>query len=129
MSNKRTVLSVVIGIIIILIVCLFIFAPQITSVFTKKGYEVQKVKDATSYETIKKVEDTSRAMIASYQTDKLTYEQYKDSADEQEKTWAVEAKLRANRTATNYNSYILKNSFIWEDNIPSDINYTLEVVE
>ena len=37
----------------------------------------QKIDDATNYETIKKVEDTCRAMIASYESDKLTYEQYK----------------------------------------------------
>lgn len=36
---------------------------------------VQKVDDATSYETRKQVEDSCRAMVASYEADKLTWEQ------------------------------------------------------
>lgn len=37
--------------------------------------------------------------------------------------------MRANRTANSYNEYILKNSYVWEDNIPSDIDYSLPIVE
>ena len=35
---------------------------------------VQEVDDKTNYETLKRVEDTCRAMIASYESDVLTYE-------------------------------------------------------
>ena len=72
-------------------------------------HEVQKVDDATNYETRKKVEDTCRAMIASYNTDKLTYEQYKDSDNEEKQSWAEQAKMRANKTASTYNNYVIKN--------------------
>ena len=92
-------------------------------------YNVQKADDVTNYETIKKVEDTCRAMIASYESDKLVYEQYKDSNDEEKQGWAEQAKMRANKTATTYNNYILKNSFVWKDNIPSDIYMKLEIVD
>lgn len=92
-------------------------------------YEVQKVDDATNYETRKKVEDTCRAMIASYNTDKLTYEQYKDSDNEEKQSWAEQAKMRANKTASTYNNYVIKNSYVWKDNIPSDIQSTLAYVE
>ena len=39
------------------------------------------------------------------------------------------AKTRANNTASTYNNYILKNSYVWKDNIPSDIKTKLDYVE
>lgn len=90
---------------------------------------VQKADDATNYETIKKVENTCRAMIASYESDKLTYEQYKDSDNEEKQSWAEQAKMRANKTAVEYNNYILKNTYIWKDNVPADIYIKLEIIE
>lgn len=92
-------------------------------------FGVQKVDDVTNYETIKKVEDTCRAMISSYESDKLTYEQYKDSDNEEKQSWAEQAKMRANKTATSYNNYILKNSFVWKDNVPNDIYIELNIIE
>lgn len=92
-------------------------------------YDVQKVDDATNYETLKKVEDSCRAMIVSYESDKLTYEQYKDSDNEEKQSWAEQAKMRANKTAATYNNYILKNSYVWKDNVPADIYMTLEIIK
>jgi hypothetical protein len=92
-------------------------------------HDVEKVDDATNYETRKQVEDSCRAMVASYEADKLTYEQYKDSESKEEQSWASQAKMRANRTAANYNNYVLKNSYVWEDNIPADIATELSIVE
>lgn len=84
-------------------------------------FAVQKADDKTNYETRKEVEDACRAMIASYTSDKLTYEQYKDSDSEEKQSWAEQARMRANKTAASYNEYVLKNSFVWEGNIPADI--------
>ena len=95
----------------------------------KVDYINRKVDDATNYETIKKVEDTCRAMIASYESDKLTYEQYKDSTNEEKQSWAEQAKMRANTTASSYNNYILNNSFVWNGNIPVDIKIELPYLE
>lgn len=92
-------------------------------------HDVQKADDATNYETLKKVEDTCRAMIASYEADKLTYEQYKDSEDEEKQEWAEQAKMRANKTASSYNNYILENSYVWSGNVPSDIKGRLPYIE
>ena len=92
-------------------------------------HEVQRADDNTKYETRKKVEDPCRAMIASYKTDKLTYEQYKDSNNEEKQSWAEHAKMRANKTANTYNEYIMKNSYIWEGNVPSDIDFLLAILE
>ena len=92
-------------------------------------YAVQKVDDATNYNTKKQVEDTCRAMMASYNTDKLTYEQYKDSDNEEKQSWAEQAKMRANKTASSYNEYILKNSFVWSGNVPQDILSELQYID
>lgn len=92
-------------------------------------HSVQKVDDLTRYETRKEVEDTCRAMISSYESDRLTYEQYKDSDSEEKQSWAEQAKMRANKTASTYNNYILKNSYVWSGNIPADIKGKLEYLE
>ncbi len=90
---------------------------------------MKKVDDRTLYETRKKVEDTARSSIASYKTDKATYEMYKDSKDKEKIGWAEQAKMRANKTANVYNEYMIKNSYVFEGNIPSDINYQLEIIK
>lgn len=91
-------------------------------------FAVQKADDATNYVTRKEVEDTCRAMMASYTSDKLTYEQYKDSDNEEKQSWAEQARMRANKTAASYNEYILKNSFVWEGNVPADIAASLPYI-
>lgn len=92
-------------------------------------HAVQKADDDTNYKTLKKVEDTCRSMIASYNSDRLTYEQYKDSDNEEKQSWAEQAKMRANKTAATYNEYILKNSYVWENNVPKDIYMNLQYLE
>lgn len=89
----------------------------------------RKIDDATNYETKKKVEDTCRAMISSYESDKLTFEQYKDSDNEEKQSWAEQAKMRANKTATTYNNYILENEFVWSGNVPADITNELPYIK
>lgn len=90
---------------------------------------VQKADNATNYETLKQVEDTCRSMIASYEADRLTYEQYKNSEDDEQQSWAEQAKMRANRTASTYNNYILENSYVWSGNVPNDIDSELDYLE
>lgn len=65
----------------------------------------------------------------SYTSDKLTYEQYKDSDNAEKQSWAEQAKMRANKTASTYNNYILKNSYIWKGAVPSDIYMTLDYIQ
>ena len=91
-------------------------------------FAVQKADDDTNYVTRKEVEGTCRAMMASYTSDKLTYEQYKDSDNEEKQSWAEQARMRANKTAASYNEYILKNSFVWEGNVPADIAASLPYI-
>lgn len=109
--------------------CIFFFAtPTGKRIINKYDYSMENV-DETTYENQKDVEDTCRAMISSYNSDKLIYEQYKDSSDAEERGWANSAKIRANQTASTYNNYILKNSYVWQDNVPADIYMTLAYID
>ena len=122
---------ITIGIIISLIIITVIgtFAGWFNTWFTNKVEWVnRKIEDRTSYDTMKKVEDTCRSMIASYKTDKATYDMYKISDNEEKQSWAEQAKMRANETANTYNEYILKNSYVWEGNIPEDIDRSLQII-
>lgn len=92
-------------------------------------HSVQVADDNTNYETKKKVEDTCRSMISTYNSDKLIYEQYKDSDNAEKVSWAEQAKMRANKTASNYNNYVLKNKYVWKNNVPDDIFMTLPYIE
>jgi len=115
--------KIIIGIIALLVAILLMSS---FGLFNEKvNYIYQKASDNVNYSRLKKVEDTARAMIATYKSDKLTYETYKSTDVE----LATQAKIRANRTAVAYNEYILKNSFQWKGNIPSDIYNQLEIIE
>lgn len=114
---------------LIIIAVIGVFAGWFDTWFLNKVEWVnRKIQDRTSYDTKKKVEDTCRSMIASYKTDKATYEQYKSSEDIEKQSWAEQAKMRANKTANSYNEYILKNSYIFEGNIPEDIEKELMII-
>lgn len=107
---------------LVCVICIIIFfLLGLTGAWNTFTFKLRKVDDATNYNAIKKVEDTCRAMIASYTSDKLTWEQYKDDDSPERQSWSDQARMRANKTAANYNEYVMKNSFIWEGNIPSDI--------
>lgn len=111
---------------------------------------VQKADDATNYETLKKVEDTCRAMIATYDRDKAEYERCCNDyifnmskatvnndetlkrhylkAAEEARELAESYRQQANNTASTYNDYILKNSYVWKNDVPADIYMKLEYI-
>ena len=128
MSKVGTIIVTIISVTLIGAIIFFGFTPGGRSVWNNYTHSLEKA-DENQYETKKQVEDTARSMIASYKSDVATYEQYKESDNEEKQSWAEQAKMRANRTANSYNEYILKNSYVWEDNIPSDIDYSLPIVE
>ena len=125
-------LAVIVTINLIVVVGSSVFfgvIPTGKAIWNNWFHAVQKVDDDTNYKTKKKVEDICRAMIASYNADKLTYEQYRDGDSEEKQGWAEQAKMRANKTASTYNNYILKNEYIWNGNVPSDIYMALPYME
>lgn len=91
------------------------------------GYH--KDVENTDYRKQKEVENTCRAYIVSYKADKAAYYAYRDSTDALEHSWALGYKNRANSTAMTYNEYFLKNSYVWKDNIPDDIEHSLPIIE
>lgn len=112
----------------VLLALAFAAGPVIRALRNRYDYAVQKADDATNYRTLKEVEDTCRAMMASYEADKLTFEQYDGSDSAEKQSWADQARMRANRTAASYNEYIRKNSFVWADAVPADIDEKLEYI-
>ena len=129
-SEERTIKIIIASVLIVLgLILFFTITPTGRSIWNKNMYEVQKVDDATNYRTRKQVEDTCRSMISSSTSDKMTWEQYKDSDNNEKQSWAEQAKMRANKTAASYNEYILKNSFVWDGNIPKDISEKLNYIE
>ena len=128
MSKTEKVLTAIL-ITLVLMAAFFCVTPVGVALRNSYGFAVQKVDDATRYETRKKVEDTCRAMIANYEADRISYEQYKQSDDAEKQGWAEQAKMRANRTAASYNEYYLKNSFVWSGAVPSDIGGSLPYLE
>lgn len=128
MSKTEKVLTAIL-ITLVLMAAFFCITPVGVALRNSYGFAVQKVDDATRYETRKKVEDTCRAMIANYEADRISYEQYKQSDDAEKQGWAEQAKMRANRTAASYNEYYLKNSFVWSGAVPSDIRGSLPYLE
>lgn len=118
-----------IALIVLGVIVFMTLTPIGRSIWNTNMYAVQKTDDATNYKTLKKVEDNCRAMIASYTEDKLIYEQYKDSDSKEQRSWSDQAKMRANSTATSYNEFVLKNSYVWKDNVPEDIKKELEYIK
>ena len=96
-------------------------------------HAVQKVDDATNYETRKQVEDTCRAMISTYEKDRIEYEAnmtlYRETGDKYYLEIANGYRQQANSAASTYNNYILKNSYVFGGNVPSDIRMELEILK
>lgn len=129
MEKNTAIILVGILAIIVLLSVGYVVAPGVRKAINENQAAVQIMDDQTNYKTLKKVEDTCRSMIASYESDVLTWEQYKDSEVAEERSWAAQAKMRANKTASSYNNYILQNNFVWKNNVPADIRETLELIE
>ena len=121
-------LSAILGLLILSAILFFTLTPEGRTTWNNWFHDVQKADDNTRYANRKHVEDTCRAMMASYESDRLTWLQYKDSETTEHRGWADQAKMRANKTAASYNEYVLKNSYVWEDNVPADIRGRLDYI-
>lgn len=128
-DEAKTSLWIGIILVVIGIILFLILTPAGRSLWNTTVYEIIKVDDETNYGKLKEVEDTCRSMISSYTSDKLIWEQYKDSTNGEKQSWGEQAKMRANKTAATYNEYILKNSYMWNGNIPEDIKKDLPYIE
>lgn len=128
MNKGIKTLLIVIGTLLVVLIIYFM-TPFGRETWNNYKYKLAKVDERTDYDTLKQVEDTCRAMISTYKSDKVTYETYKDSEDKDMRNVALQAKIRANSTAISYNEYILKNSYVWKNNVPADIYMELPIIE
>ncbi len=129
---KNAVKYILLSIAVVAFLCavvFFWFTPAGRAMRNNYTHSLHKVDDATLYKTRKQVEETCRSMQASYKADRLVYEQYKGSDNKEKQSWAEQAKMRANKTAASYNEYLLKNTYVWEENIPPDISSELPYLE
>lgn len=120
-----------IGLILLILVLIIVgFLTKPWNVFVHNKYEglIKEVDSATNWETLHEVEDSCRAMMSNYQADVLTYQQYCNSEIAEQRSWAEQARMRANRTAAQYNEYILKNNYVWKYGIPDDIEHELPYI-
>lgn len=124
----KEVIAAILALLFLGAIIFFGCTPGGVAMWNNYWHGVQVADDNTSYETLKRVEDTCRSMIASYESDKLTYEQYKDSDNPEKQEWAEQAKMRANKTASSYNNYILENRYVWKSNVPADIYMNLPYI-
>ena len=132
MSKLQITLTSV-AVALLLVVSIFFGAtPSGKAMWNSWFHAVQKADDATNYKTRKAVEDTCRAMIATYEADKAEYENnialFSETKDEYYRQVADGYRQQANSTAAEYNNYILKNSYVFSGNVPKDIYNTLEVI-
>ena len=128
-EEKYIKATIVFCVVFLGLVLFFTLTPTGRNIWNKHTYELKKIDDMTLYDTRKKVEDSCRTMISNYTADKLIWEQYKDSDNQEKISWAEQAKMRANKTAAGYNEYVLKNSYVWEGNIPKDIQEKIEYIQ
>ena len=128
MSTWKIVVVVIAVLLLIGLPLYFSCTPSGIAAWNRWFHAVKKADDATNYDTLKQVEDTCRAMISSYKSDTLAYNNFINSPNDQKREWAEQAMIRANRTAATYNEYILKNSYVWKGNVPSDILMSLEYI-
>lgn len=82
----------------------------------------------TNYRTSIETETTLRSYRASYESDKITYETNKDSADKESQELARAAKTRANRTAATYNN-LLQHSLLDHIKFPEELEKELPYIE
>lgn len=120
MSNKARVI-LAIQIVAVVVLLFLVLTPTGRSALNKWDAALRRTDVNTSYEEQKEIENTLRSYIASYEADKITYDTNKNLDSVEAQNLATAAKTRANRTAATYNQYYLKNSYVWKDNIPSDI--------
>jgi len=117
----KYVMATIVSLMTVLFIALFL-TPGGRAELNRYTASLHKVNDSTAYATRRLVEDTCRAMQASYKKDYLFYMQYSGRGwREEQNEWAEQAKMRANSTAATYNEYVIKNSFVWQGNVPHDI--------
>jgi len=118
------VIAICLAAVFVVAVIFFTATPMGRSLWNDYTHGLNKA-DENNYETRKQVEDTARSYLADYNADVDIYRAYCNSSNPDKQEYAEAARIRAIRTANSYNEYLRKNSYVWKDNMPSDLPYTL----
>lgn len=110
------------------------FTPMGRAMMNEYGFMMERVDEEIDYDNRKMVEDTARSMIATHDAAFMEYETYrtfceKETYDENKCERALSARTSANKTASTYNNYMLKNKYLFKGNMPFDIFYELPFIE
>ena len=106
---------------VLLLVVIFDWAAPITRAINNWRHEIQVAHDETDYDTLRSVENTARATIATWEADRMRWFQYHDSENERERNWASGARMRANTGASTFNNFMRANNYVWAAGIPDDL--------
>lgn len=128
-TARKCIIAIALFMVVLILISCLTGCASITGRYHAWRTDVMQAADLNRYETRKQVEDTCRASIVSYESDKMTWLQYKDSDSEEQRSWADAAKMRANKAAITYNEYFRKNSFVFDGNVPDDIDEELPLLE
>ena len=131
MMERNTLLRIGAGIILLALV-ITVIAVCVTpeGVKIQNEYEESMVKAdlESDYKTSIETETTLRSFKASYEADKITYMNNKDSEIREDQELARAAKTRANRTAATYNE-LLEHSLLDHIKFPEELEEKLEYIE
>lgn len=129
-EGKLAIITVagIIGVAVGLILLLIFSTPSRVRFENEFEEAVIKADLETDYHTSIETETTLRSYWASYESDKITYETNKDSADKESQELARAAKTRANRTAATYNN-LLQHSLLDHIKFPEELEKELPYIE
>lgn len=116
----KKIISILLTISVISIILLFFFN-------TQKNYIKMNKEKQERQQKQEEISGTAKWMIKLYTSDVNSYNSYKDT----NKDLAEEIRQRANNTALAYDKFLEENSHVWDgkENIPSDINIVLPLIE
>ena len=122
------------ALLLVLFLGAYTFIPSVRWAVNEYVFMMERVDEETDYGNRKQVEDTARSMISNYEFAVGEYETYKvfcETAqyDKDRCQRALDSKTSANKTASTYNNYLLKNKFLFKGNMPADIYYALETIK
>ena len=122
---KKVLIWVSICAVVLAIPLYFHFVPNGITTWSKW---TAKSANQDMAETKTEVEKNCRTWIADYETQTLMYEQYRESSNADQQVLASAAKQKANEIADKYNDYFLRNKYVWDKNIPSDIWLSMDTL-
>lgn len=116
----KKIISILLSIGIISAVLLFCICAQKNYIKLNKEKQERKQKQ-------EEISGTAKWIIKLYTSDVDSYNTYKNTNI----TLAEEIRQRANKTALAYDKFLEENAYAWDskENIPSDINITLPLIE